>query len=193
MNPPFAQLTMHRPVMDVKRPVSRMSPRQVQPAGNLPPRPLAVPVSQPVSAVPVRVLLAPAAPGSTGTSIVGSIPLQAPSQLNPAHEDNELDKIMRDVGHELKQADRPHTKKHFSLLGHKNDKPAAPKLAQMVDIKPAAQRATLARKPAQSAASAVITQAKERHDKVSTAPVGVIFATLIITSFLIAAAVYSYK
>jgi hypothetical protein len=153
-------------------------------------RPQAV-AATPVAAEPIAAPLPtnPAASTTLTTSIVSNIPIHAPTTPAPAAgEDAELDKIMEDVGHELKQADRKHTKQHFSLFNHKKHpaNPTVPKAAHVVDIKPAAQHAApaTAHQPAKA-----VTPAQ----KTSSTPVGVIFVTILVTGALIAAAVYSYK
>ncbi|MBX4188926.1 hypothetical protein KW792_02390 [Candidatus Saccharibacteria bacterium] len=192
MNPTVAQPTIPRPAMDIARPMVRPQPRPAprqQPVAVAPAAP--VPVSAPTAAPPAN----PAASTTLTTSIVSNIPIHAPTAPAPAaNEDAELEKIMLDVGHELKQADRKHTKKHFSLLGHKKhpSAPAVPKAAHVIDIKPAAKAAPTPQ-PAAPAATHSPAKAPATVQKKSSTPVGVIFVTILITGALIAAAVFSYK
>lgn len=160
-------------------------------------------LSQPAAPSPVSWSAAaaqPAAPpasdGSLTASLVANIPMHAPSQpAAPITEDDELDSIMTDIGHELKQAERKTPKKRFSLFQRK-PKPqprpvAAPKIMD-VAAQPAPP-AMAAAPAAQPPAAAVAPKSQPKPPKTSPAPLGAIFAALLVTSFLIAAAIYSYK
>ena len=140
---------------------------------------------------------APTASSATAltTNIVDNIPMHAPTQPAPAapNEDTELDTIMQNISHELKQADRQTTKKHFALLGRKpkpEPRPAAmPKIVDVSATKPVPvpQPAPAAPRPNASATTA------PRPSKTGSAPVGIIFITVLVTGVLIAAAIYSYR
>lgn len=153
---------------------------------------------RPVGPVPAQPLAAPvqAATGDTLTSIVNNIPMHAPAPLAAAgvNEDDELETIMKDIGHELKQADRKTTKKHISLFGRKHQPPAAkPAPAPQ----PAAAAATPLAQPAPQTqpvkTAAPILKPAPKTPKANPAPLGVIFITLLVTGALIAAAIYTYK
>jgi hypothetical protein len=132
----------------------------------------------------------PPAAGTLVPDIVKDIPLQTQggAAAKPANEDDELDRIMHDVGHDIKAIGERPPKKHFDLFGHKNKKPKAdPKFhAQPIAVPqqaPARPTAAPAQKPA----------AKPQSPKTSDAPVLVIFMAMVITGALIAAAYYAYK
>jgi hypothetical protein len=109
-------------------------------------------------------------------------------------EDDELDTIMQDVGHQLKQADRKTTKKRGLHFGHKHRQPAvkktpAPLPANAAPAAPVAQHIA----PVKAVTVDATVKTAPKPVKTASAPLGVIFMTLIITGALIAAAVYSYK
>jgi hypothetical protein len=138
--------------------------------------------------------------GAFKTDIVNNIPLH---QAAPAagHEDHELDKIMRDVGHQLNKEDHKPAKKHH-LFGKHQPKSEPKLVAQPVDrhqvvnmdVLPATTQSHQAPKPAANAPQQ--PSAAKPHpapkDKRS-APVMVILLTIIVTGILIAAAVSAYK
>jgi hypothetical protein len=114
-------------------------------------------------------------------------------------EDEELDKIMEDVGHELKQADRKTPKKKLFSFGHKAKPiaaavPAAPAASAPVAAapQPPAPQPAAAQDAQPTAAAPAMSPAAPKASK-SSAPVGVFFITIIVTGALIAAAFYSYK
>lgn len=145
---------------------------------------------------PARPTLAPqAAPPAVAstTNIVDNIPMHAPARPPAAapNEDAELDTIMQDIGHELKQADRQITKKRFSLFSRKpktGPRPAAtPKVMDVSAAQLVPRPAPAAARPAPQAAASI------QPTKTSSVPVGIILITVLVTGVLIAAAIYSYK
>lgn len=149
---------------------------------------------------------------ASGPSIVTNIPVHTQAQAAPAHEDAELDKIMHDVGQELKKEDKK-PEKH-GLLGflHHDPKPlvkvnnhsatpvaaapvavpvqSAPSIPQTVPVAtipaPATPQAMAAAQPQIAAGQA--KPKTQRH-----VPVFVIFVALCVTGFLVAAAIAAYK
>jgi hypothetical protein len=125
-----------------------------------------------------------AAPASGSSSmspdIVNNIPLKAQdSPLTPVSEADDLDKIMRDVSHDLKQgAKKPPKKGFFDFKRQpKAPKTAAPAARPAAPLPPSQPKAALQPKPARQ----------------SSAPVLAITMTVIVTGVLIAAAYYAYK
>jgi len=197
MNPATAVQSMPRPMVnDIARP----APRPIQPAPLAQPALQAQPVlqAQPISAPAPAPSPAPAQ--ALTTNLVTNIPVHNPhSPANPANEDTELDKIMRDVGKELKKDDHNVKKGHHSLFSRKA-KQAAPvairpnisaPAAAPIQTAPAQQAAPVA----QPAASAhpIKPSASTKPKSGSTAPVMVIMMTILVTGLLMAAAVYTYK
>jgi hypothetical protein len=107
-------------------------------------------------------------------SLVANIPVKQPGGPIAASPDEEaeLDKIMRDVGHELKRDDQKPAKKRFLSFGHR------------VKIQPPA---------AQSQAPAQPLQPVPKPAKPSSVPVLTITLTIIVTGVLITAAFLAYK
>jgi hypothetical protein len=138
---------------------------------------------------------APAVPASDAafaTNIVDNIPMHtpAPAAAPVLTEDDELDTIMKDVGHQLKQADRKTTKKH-SLFGRRRQAPAPkPVPALKATVAPAAPQPTV---PVRAVTVDSTVKAAPKPVKTSSAPLGAIFMTILVTGALIAAAIYSYK
>lgn len=121
------------------------------------------------------------------TDLVGNIPVKA--QNSPPAADDELDKIMQDVGQQLKNEDRQPSKKH-RFFGRRPKSRPEPKL-QAQPLPPA-----IAQKPP-SASPASPPQAKPaaqpKPAATSSVPVLAITLTIIVTGVLIIAAVYAYK
>lgn len=130
------------------------------------------------------------APQTLTTNIVNNIPVHAPAQQQPqaANEDDELDKIMRDVGHQLKQAERHTPKKRVFHFGHKAKslppRPAASPqaMAPIADVKPAASSRPAAPKTTPAAAA-----------KPARPPIMLVLLTVAVTAVLMAAAIYTYR
>jgi hypothetical protein len=173
----------------------------------------------PVSASPpTQTASAPADSGLT-PSIVSNIPVYSPGAAAasvPEKDDEELDKIMQDVNHDIKQADEKPSKHHF--FGHKHKSEAnfsaqprsvtdihtPPVLAQAAQpvSKPPSPRAqapaAAAQAPVRHAqprphAQAKPQPAKVKPEKTNSGPVGAILLTIIVTAGLTAAAIYAYK
>jgi len=121
-------------------------------------------------------------PGSSANlrpDIVSNIPIKAPSSpLNPIPEDDELDKIMQDVGKDLKKVSQNAHKKHFFEFKH-HPAPAKPAAKPPVQAQPA-------KAPQPKAA-------QQKLQRQCTIPVFTITVTIIVTGFLIAAAYSAYK
>jgi len=130
------------------------------------------------------------------TNLVTNIPVHDPrSSANPASEDAELDKIMRDVGHELKKDDQKVKKARHSIFSRKA-KPTPPVAIQpSVAAPPAAPARAAPVHAAQPAASThpVKPLAAVKSKSGPAAPVMVIMVTILVTGLLMAAAVYTYK
>jgi hypothetical protein len=115
----------------------------------------------------------PAAP-----SIVTNIPVHTQQTIAaPAGEDAELDKIMQDVGHEMKKEDDKPQHHGFLGLGHK------PKPLVKVASQPIRQQ------PPAAMPAAALPKPKTQH----SIPVFVIFVAFLVTGFLVAAAVAAYR
>ena len=153
-------------------------------------------VSRPAPARPTAVPTAPA------TNLVANIPVHNPAdQTTPLGEDDELDKIMQDVGREMNKEENKSRKHRFLHFGHKTKtvpKPAVPVSATvqsapapMPQPQPVAQpQAAAAVPPLQpQALQAAATKPKEQ----SSAPVFAIFVAILVTGFLIAAAIAAYR
>jgi len=149
------------------------------------------------------------------TTVVDNIPVHAAAapaaQMN---EDDELDRIMQDVGQEMKKEVKKSAKHGFLHLGHKHKKeapfsiqtarlpqaaPASPPAPAPVQVLLAAA-APLPAAPAPAAplpqpaaaarpAPAVAAKPKAPHH----VPVFVIFVACLATGFLIAAAIAAYR
>jgi hypothetical protein len=134
--------------------------------------------------------------GSLVPDIVKEIPVASPdSKPKLAGEDDELDNIMRDIGHDLKQVGQKKPK-HRWFDKQKKDK-AEPKFSarpiDQVRPLPAAPPPKSAA-PAQAPAPAKpATLAKAKPTKDSHSPVGVVVLAMFVTVGLIAAAYYAYK
>jgi hypothetical protein len=153
-------------------------------------------VTRPASHPAPAAAHAPAAPASDAafaTNIVDNIPMHtpAPAAAPVLTEDDELDTIMKDVGHQLKQADRKTTKKH-SLFGRRRQAPA-PKPVPMPKAAAAAPAAPQPTVPVRAVTVDSTVKAAPKPVKTSSAPLGAIFMTILVTGALIAAAIYSYK
>lgn len=161
---------------------------------------------QAAPAPPVPAQAAPAAETSTmpAPNIVTNIPVHAPqAPVAQASEDTELDQIMHEVGQELKK--EPAKPQKHGLLGfvhhepkplvkvnNQPPKPAAPPQPAVAaaplssEPAPAAVQAAVAAQPQPLAAPA--TPKTQRH-----VPVFVIFVTLCVAGFLVAAAITAYR
>jgi hypothetical protein len=119
-----------------------------------------------------------------------STPPSPPQPPKPAAADDDLDKIMQDVGQQLKNEDKQPSKKRRSFFGRKpKNQPEAKLHAQ--PLPPAVAQPL----PAAPQARAPLPQPaiQPTPPKTSSAPVLVITLTIIVTSILIIAAIYAYK
>src|SRR6185437_12431137 len=101
---------------------------------------------------------APASPEGTGNTMA-SIPVhsQGVASASPVNEDEELDKIMHEVGHELKKTEKAPAKHHFHFELKHHKKTEAKFSAQprpVMDVKALPVSAPVAR-PAATAAPVV--------------------------------------
>lgn len=137
-------------------------------------------------------------------AVVDNIPVKAhqPAAEAPVKEDDELDRIMHDVGQQLKREEMKPAKKQFSLFKRRGSKvkteaklhaqPLTPRPLNGQAVTP--PRPTVAARPPETAAKAAPPKpAPGKPAKTSSAPVLVITLTVIVTAVLIAAAYYSYK
>jgi len=148
---------------------------------------------------------APAAPIAVTTNLVASIPVHnQATQAAPATEDDELDKIMQDVGREMSKDDKKPPKHGLLHFGHNSKatpKPLAP-IATAVQPAPAEPMATpqtvslpspqppiAAVQPQTQAAPVATAKAKKQ----SSTPVFAIFVAILVTGFLVAAAIAAYR
>jgi len=123
------------------------------------------------------------------TDVVENIPLHqaAPLAAAPISEAEDIDGIMKDVAKEVKKVDEAPKKHH--MFGHKeHPKPAGHHTAP-VTAAPPPPAATAGPMPRQPAPAPKPRPAEAR----SSVPVMVIIFTLIITAFLIVAAISTYK
>jgi hypothetical protein len=129
----------------------------------------------------------PAAP-----SIVTNIPVHTQQTIAaPAGEDAELDKIMQDVGHEMKKEDDKPQHHGFLGLGHK-PKPLVKVASQPIRQQPPAAMPAAplpAAVPQAQPQAAALPKPKTQH----SIPVFVIFVAFLVTGFLVAAAVAAYR
>lgn len=105
---------------------------------------------------------------------------------------------MKDIGHELKQAERKTSKKRLSLFSRKSKpvlahKPVPLSQPATVPALAAPVPAPLPVIPAAAAQTAPLPAAKAAPQKTSSATIGIIFMTILVTGALITAAIYSYK
>jgi hypothetical protein len=128
------------------------------------------------------------------TDIVSNIPLhQAAAAPKPVNEADDIDAAMKDVGHQLKQEDKKPEKRHW--FGRKSSDPnfsAKPVVRESATPPPAAAahpNQTAGPMPRQPAPKAPAHQAEPK----SRVPVMAILFTLIITAFLIVAALAAFK
>ena len=141
------------------------------------------------SAQPINRSTGPVGDDPFKPDIVNNIPMHkaapAPAQ---ASEDDELDKIMQDVGTELKKDDHQPAKHHFFSKTPKPtvNAPVHPPAAHHSAPQAPAHPPT-AQQPKAPAKPAPKIKAK------SSAPVFVIVVTVLVTGVLIAAAVSAYK
>jgi len=177
MNPATAAPVMPRPM------VNDIAAPQVQ--------------TQPVTAAAVP---QPVAAQNFTTNLVTNIPIHNPQQAASVSEDTELDKIMQDVGHELKKEEQHKKSGHFSIFSRKKKavvtvKPtlsaAAP--AQTTAPQPVTVPMAHAVQPAPAAAAQAQAKAVPKAKHGSNAPVMTVIVTVVVTGLLMAAAVYSYK
>ena len=146
---------------------------------------------------------APAAPApaspmpAPAPSLVANIPVHnQAAPVAPANEDAELDKIMHDVGQEMKKEDvKPH--KHGLLgFGHKSKTGVVPTARTIGQPPPAAQPVPMPSLPPQQATAnqppaAQPAIAKARNQ--SSMPVFVIFVAFVVTGFLAVTAFVAYR
>ncbi|MGH7156822.1 MAG: hypothetical protein ACREGG_01795 [Candidatus Saccharimonadales bacterium] len=139
-------------------------------------------------------------PGGLTPNIVNNIPVKAPQAVSEAsfNDEAELDKLMQDVGKQLKKEDKKPPKKGFLGFGHKKPE-AEPRLAQppsLVRSQPMPAPSSQPKPSPQPAAQAPLPPTaanKAKPVKSSSAPVFVIVLAIVVTGTLIAAAVYAYK
>jgi hypothetical protein len=120
------------------------------------------------------------------TDIVDNIPLHQATTSEPVSEAENIDGIMKDVSKEVKKVDEAPPKHH--LFGHKEKpKPAGHHSAPVAPAPAPPAPAASGPMPRQPAPPAPKPKAK------SPKPVMVIIFTVIITAFLIIAAISAYK
>lgn len=145
------------------------------------------------------------AAGSTAVNpapnLINNIPVRAQQGAPPpVKEDDELDKIMRDVGRQLKEEDIKPAKQRFGLFKRdgKRPKTEAKLHAQPLAPKPLTRQDVMPPKPAASpqplpAVKGAPPPAAAKPTKTSSAPVLAVTLTIIVTAVLIGAAYYAYK
>ncbi|MBX4190742.1 hypothetical protein KW794_01505 [Candidatus Saccharibacteria bacterium] len=150
-------------------------------------------------------LPAPAMPitANPTTSVAINIPVHTPqAQPVPVAEDHELDKIMHDVGQQMKKEPQKPKRHGFSLFHHE-PKPLVKAPAQPARQPVPVPEPSMPVSSAASGAPAPLPQASA-HPQVQTAaapkpktqrsmPIFVIFVTLCVTSFLVVAAIAAYR
>lgn len=162
---------------------------------------VAAPQSSPPTAPAVQ---APpdTSPVAAGPNIVSNIPVHAPQAPAPISEDTELDKIMHDVGREMKKEDKKPPKHGLLSFLHHEPKPLVKVNNQAASPAPAVPQPTPLPIPAAATAApaaavqpavtpVAAVQAKPAADR--HIPFFVIFVALCITGFLIAAAIAAYR
>jgi hypothetical protein len=180
-----------------------MNPATAAPAPAMP-RPMVNDIAAPKVQVQPVTTATPAPQPATAqnftTNLVTNIPIHNPQQAASVNEDAELDKIMQDVGHELKKEEHQKKPGHFSLFSRKKKtvvtvKPtlsaAVPSQAVATPQPVAAPAAAVPAQPTPASAAQAKTVPKAKHT--STAPVMTVIVTVVVTGLLMAAAVYSYK
>lgn len=140
----------------------------------------------------------PPVSGSLKTDIVNDIPLAVQGTVpRPADDDDELDKIMRDVGKDVKEVGKKPAKHHWFSLDHKQK--ADPKFSarpiDQVKPVPAAPRPIQTSQPLRPAPTAAkpVANKQPKPPKTHGAPIGVILLAIVMTGVLSAAAYYAYK
>jgi len=134
------------------------------------------------------------------TDLVSDIPVAAQNfSQGPADDDEELDKIMRDVNKDVKEVGKKPAKRHW-FAHDKKPKTDAKFSARPIDqVKPAP--AAPAPKPApmpqpvqtEPTNAKAVTKKLPKPPKTRTTPIGVILLAIVMTGALSAAAYYAYK
>ena len=140
----------------------------------------------------------PSAPADTPPpDLSGNIPVKTqstpPSPPRPPSAltaDDDLDKIMQDVGHQLKKEDEMSSKKRRSFFGRKSKNQTEAKLHAQ-PLPPITDQ--LQQSGPQARAQLPQPAVQPKPPKTSSAPVLVITLTIIVTGILIIAAIYAYK
>jgi hypothetical protein len=122
--------------------------------------------------------------------IVNNIPLQVQGRANlkPADEDDELDRIMRDVGKDIKEVVKK-PDKHHGFFKHNKSAKREPKLV----AQPIKHEAPAAPAPKPIATASQKPAVLPKPLKTSSPPVLAITVAILATGALIAAAYYAYK
>ncbi len=154
-----------------------------------------------------------AQPDGLTTNLVSNIPVHSQGAAAPGtvNEDDELDKIMQDVNHEIKKTEKKPDGHHFHFERRhhkKTDAKFSAQPRQVMDVHtqpvqtpthnsapaPAPVANTQTKPPANSRPAAQPKSAAPvKPSKTSHTPVMAIVLTLVVTSGLIAAAIYAYK
>ncbi|HET6863702.1 MAG TPA: hypothetical protein VFH37_00650 [Candidatus Saccharimonadales bacterium] len=135
--------------------------------------------------------------GSLVPEMVKDIPIAVPgAKPRAGNEDDELDKIMRDVGQDIKQIDKKKPKHHW-FGGQKKSKAEVKFSARPIDpIKPLPSAPPkpqdIAPQP-QPASPKPTPAIKAKPAKTSHAPVGIVILAMLVTFGLMAAAYFAYK
>jgi hypothetical protein len=139
------------------------------------------------------------APGSQAPNIVKDIPVAVQAGVQPLNEDDELDKIMHDVGKGLRQDDQPKPKHHWFKRQKKAK--SEPKLSAQpsestrpMPVTPQPPRQATTQTTQLPAKGAPTKQAiKAGPVKTSQTPVRVVILAIVVACSLIAAAYFAYK
>ena len=138
----------------------------------------------------------PPVSGSLVPELVKDIPIAMHSASpQAANEDDELDKIMHDVGRDIKQIGKKKTKHHW-FDRQKKPKTEVEFSARPIDqikLPPAAPKPLDIAPQPQPTSPKPTPGFKAKPAKTSRAPVGIVVLAMLVTFGLMAAAYYAYK
>ncbi len=138
-----------------------------------------------------------AAAGGLRTDLVSDIPVTAQGTAQKRiDDDEELDKIMRDVGKDVKEVGKKPAKHHWFSKDSKSKtdpKFSARPIDQIKPLPAAPLKPVQAAQPTPKANPKAVPKAQAKAIKTSRTPIGAIVLAIIVAGGLSAAAYYAYK
>jgi hypothetical protein len=159
------------------------------------------PVTAPMPAAPPSPGAQPSMP-APASSVVASIPVHTQQVPQAATgEDDELDKIMHDVGREMSSQENKPGKKGVLGFMHKvpskpaHMQPVRPALSPLAQASPAVQAPAVTQQApaAQQVQQAMPAPAAAKPKSTKSFPVFILFVTIVVTGFLVVAAYAAYN